>query len=216
MNKNPQALFDEDYYLNGLATHKSNYENYHWMPETTTNMAHYLIRHLGIRQNDSILDFGCARGYIVKAMRNLKIQAFGYDVSEWAINNCDEEVKQFVSNTFMNVRYAYDFILAKDVFEHIPEIELSKIIPQLLKWVQNSLFITVPLTSFRDGPYVCPRDEMDATHVIRWTVVDWMNFLIQLAPKNFIVSVSTRIPVIKPMCEVYPMSYGFFRVYKYE
>src|SRR5579862_3672374 len=83
------SVYDESYFLRGKESGKSLYENYRWMPDLTIPMVQRIIEHCGIRRGDSILDFGCARGYVVRAFRELGYNAYGYDISRWAIENAD-------------------------------------------------------------------------------------------------------------------------------
>jgi Methyltransferase domain len=209
--------FDSDYYLQGINTGKSNYENYRWLPKVTRLMVKYLQNILGFKKDDTFLDFGCARGYTVRALREIGIKAYGYDISTWAIENCDKSVKNYVSNTLNDSKY--DYIFAKDVFEHIPEDELTKIIHDLLSKTNKTLFIIVPITKETNGKYVCPRDELDSTHVIRWNLKDWMDFLhkitFEMNKDEFIIFASYKIPGIKPMCYQFPGSYAFIKIDKY-
>ena len=74
------SFYDSAYYLAGLASGKSNYVDYSWKPDLTLPMADWLKRILRIKDGDTLLDFGCARGYLVKALRTQGIQAHGYDL----------------------------------------------------------------------------------------------------------------------------------------
>src|ERR1019366_3070489 len=70
--------YDADYYLRGKQTGVSLYEDYRWMPELTVPMVGAIRDHLFIEQGETVLDFGCARGYIVKAFREVfEIEAYG-------------------------------------------------------------------------------------------------------------------------------------------
>jgi cyclopropane fatty-acyl-phospholipid synthase-like methyltransferase len=51
--------------------------NYSWMPELTIRMAHHLIQQLPIRSAETVLDYGCAKGFLVRALRILDIDAHG-------------------------------------------------------------------------------------------------------------------------------------------
>ena len=84
--------YDEDYFENGIKTGKSCYENYRWLPELTIPMAMTIIDLLKIQRFETVLDFGCAKGYLVKAFKLLYRNAFGVDASPYAIANCDSEV----------------------------------------------------------------------------------------------------------------------------
>ena len=77
--------YDEDYFERGVETGKSLYSNYRWIPELTIPICAELIMQLKIGPEDTILDFGCAKGFIVKALRLLHREAYGVDISEYAI-----------------------------------------------------------------------------------------------------------------------------------
>lgn len=197
--------FTEDYFVRGKETGLSNFENYRWLPDNTISMATHLKRYLGLKDNESIFDFGCARGYLVKAMRMLNVQAWGYDISEWAIQNCDPEVKPFVSNHLNGA--SYSAIFCKDVAEHIPPAELRGVV----HWMQgasNKIFFIVPLSKETNGDYVHEKEENDKTHVNRWTLPDWLRFFESCSP-SFVVSGSYRYPGLKPGCYEVECGYGF-------
>src|SRR3990172_9695055 len=108
--------YDEAYYEGGIMTGKSLYSNYRWMPEATVPMAMTIIDALKIPRGASVLDVGCAKGYLVKALRWLGRNAYGYDVSEYAIAHCDPEVATLVSTEPPSM--VPEFAIAKDVLEH--------------------------------------------------------------------------------------------------
>jgi len=118
-------LYDEDYFLRGKETGKSLYENYRWIPELTVPMAKSIVKHCGIKQDQRILDFGCARGYLVRALRELGHEAYGYDESRWALDNLDPVAQPFINSvvgyTPFWKREKFDWVIAKDVLEHIDE-----------------------------------------------------------------------------------------------
>ena len=61
-------VFDEDYFERGVQLGISGYTNYRWIPELTLPLCETMARYLGISKDDRILDFGCAKGYIVRAL----------------------------------------------------------------------------------------------------------------------------------------------------
>ena len=63
--------YDKDYYECGIESGKSLYNNYRWMPELTIPFCSRIVEHLKISTEQKVLDFGCAKGYSVKAMRLL-------------------------------------------------------------------------------------------------------------------------------------------------
>ena len=90
-------LYDENYFERGLQLGISGYTSYSWMPELTLKMAEFLAEDLNLR-NKTALDFGCAKGYLVKALRIYGIEAYGYDASEYAISQAPKEIGRYCSN----------------------------------------------------------------------------------------------------------------------
>lgn len=209
-----QEIFGEDYYLRGTKTGLSNYENYQWVPHLTLPHAAGIKKYLEIQDGESALEIGTARGYLVNALRILNVTAFGYDISQWAIENCHPSVKEFVSNQLVCPAMSYDYIIAKDTFEHIEVEELRNLLKLLVKGARKAIFIIVPLTSEVGGKYVCPKDELDPTHKIRWPLSEWINFL-QDFDRRMVVNGSYYIHGIKEANTAWENSCGFFTIKRF-
>lgn len=201
--------YDADYYLNGPATGRSNYDNYRWMPERTLDFAHALIRYLGVSPGETLLDYGTARGYTVKALRILGVNAFGYDISEWAIANCDPAVVDYVSDDTRILSPEYDHVLAKDVFEHMDVPLLRSVADHLLSKTRRSMLVIVPLSFVEGTDYVRQEDNQDATHLIRWPLTSWLDFFQNRAGHRFTVSGSWHVDGLKPTSFSHLKSCGF-------
>lgn len=205
-----QALtetFDQSYYMDGVRSGKSNYQDYKWLPDLTIPACRKIAEYLGAGPTESIVDIGCARGFAVKAFRQLGYRAYGYDISEWAIANCDPDVRQWVSNEFP--KRSFDWATIKDCAEHVPFCELSALVRRLSEQVSKGMLFIVPLAEVTGGKYIRKEDEMDATHIIRWTLDDWIAFLEENAPE-FNVNASYNIHGIKPAASATRHSCGFF------
>ena len=198
--------FDADYYCNGLATGKSNYCDYKWLPDKTLPMVQSIKKYLDMETCSTVLDFGCSRGYMVKALRQIGMDAYGVDTSEWAIANCDPEVRGYVSTVFNG--NVFDYIISKDTLEHIPFRELPNTVRYLLGQASISLFIVVPLTWHDGEDYICNRDEADPSHQIRWNLPTWLQFL-QDMDGGFTINGSYHIPGVKDASMPFPQSCGF-------
>lgn len=194
MNPSPTKIsFDRDYYENGVRCGLSLYTDYRWLPELTIPMAEALVRNLGIKKEDTILDFGCAKGYVVKALRGLGYQAFGCDISQYAIDSAPEEIRSYVSTLNLTLwPIGFDWTLAKDVLEHVEEADL----PGLLRDIRGSsknLFIAVPLG--QDDHYVIADMDKDVTHKIRQPLWWWAGAVEEAGFR--VVSATFSMPGIK-------------------
>ena len=200
-------VYDEDYFLRGKQTGKSLYEDYRWLPELTIPMVRAITSHCNITKANRVLDFGCARGYLVKALRELGYNGYGIDVSKWAIENADEETKPYlnlISNNPPLLAMEFDWIIAKDVLEHIPYV--SNEINKLMNAAAKGVFAVVPLSMFDNSHYIIEEYEADVTHVQRRTLVTWMSMFIR---PGWSVEVAYRIPGIKDNYAQYEKGNGF-------
>lgn len=167
--------YNKDYYETGVQLGISGYSNYRWMPNLTIPMAERLIEYLAIDKNDKILDFGCAKGFLVKAFTDLGYDCQGADISPYALDNAPEEIKDklFKYEEDTSVFDYYNLVIAKDVFEHIEPDELSRVL-NIMQEVSDRLFCIVPLGN--GDSYVIPEYENDITHVIRQPREWWIEF----------------------------------------
>lgn len=203
--------FDEDYYERGLETGKSCYQNYRWIPELTIPMAVSIIDYLGIKRGQTILDYGCAKGYLVKALRLLGRKAWGIDTSLYALGEIDERTINYCSPSkkFIIPASSFDFCIAKDVFEHIEISELSIILKSLLCHI---LFVIVPLG--KESKYNAICNNLDNTHVICEDEEWWRKFFDKVGweQKNF----AFNVPGIKESYEGINKAHGFFTLRRKE
>lgn len=58
-----------------------------WQP-----VAKDIVHHFGLKPGDRVLDVGCAKGFLVKDLLALDIDAYGVDVSRYALMYCEPEV----------------------------------------------------------------------------------------------------------------------------
>jgi hypothetical protein len=204
MTATEPTVYGEGYYLRAEG---SNYTNYVWKPELTIPMCKRIVEYLGIRPGESLLDIGCARAFATLAFRMVGVKAIGFDSSEWAIENCHPESAEWVTTTLP--KRAFDWAYGKDVFEHIQSDELARLVEHLNATITKGMFFIVPLAEETGGAYIRPEDEVDRTHVLRWTLEDWIAFLECHAP-GFNVNASYNIHGIKPAAAKVHHSCGFF------
>lgn len=196
-------IYDADYYECGIETGKSNYQNYRWIPELTLPLAMTIIDFLKIYPHETILDYGCAKGFLVKAFRMLHRQAWGYDISPYAISCADEKVRPYLLTTERDIlSSSWDFGICKDVLEHIEVSKLEKI---LLTLPVKTLFTVVPLGT--NGKYFAPANNLDVTHIICEDDEWWMH-LFNRCGWNCIYS-STRVEGIKDSYKDFPKAHLF-------
>tara|TARA_R110000868_G_scaffold30953_3_gene113863 strand:+ start:10259 stop:10852 length:594 start_codon:yes stop_codon:yes gene_type:complete len=164
------GIYDEEYY------NSDNYEEYIVRGRTTN---HYqimadetmdILKKLN-RPVDTVLDFGCAVGFLAKELQRHSNIVHGVDVSSWA----REEAKKRGIEVTEEPHYdnEYDVVYALDVLEHLNEDELQT----FMENINTETFVyKLPVCHENDGPYVLDCAESDSTHKIRWTKDSWVDF----------------------------------------
>jgi hypothetical protein len=207
------SIYDEDYFLRGKESGKSLYSDYRWMPALTIPMVEAMIDHLGIKKGQTILDFGCARGYTVKAFRMLGYRAWGVDISEWAVANADEEVRAYLWTTVGGgpSMGKFDWVIAKDVLEHVPYVQRA--IDGLMECASVGVFAVVPLSTFYNTPYVIEDYERDVTHIQRRSLLGWVEMFLE---QGWSVEAAYRVVGVKDNYKQYATGNGFITARRVE
>ena len=156
------SFYDEAYFENGT---KSNYGRYdskvqilfppHRERSELNDRAQYTVQLLGIK---SMLDIGCGKGFSVKAFRRCGVAAYGVDISEYAIQNCPKEVRDYVfQGDICDLSYfkdaQFDLVAALNVMEHIAVPDLYTAIEEAIRVSKCYLYLYVKYGAKRDNAF---------------------------------------------------------------
>jgi SAM-dependent methyltransferase len=116
--------------------------NEHWL-KFFGAVADAIVREL---RPSSVLDAGCAMGFLVEALRERGVDASGIDVSEFAISQADESVREHcsVGSLAEPLPRRYDLIVCVEVLEHLPPAEGAAAIANLCAATDRLLLSTTP------------------------------------------------------------------------
>jgi SAM-dependent methyltransferase len=116
--------------------------NSHWL-EFFGKIADGIVREL---RPTSVLDAGCAMGFLVEALRKRGVEAWGVDVSKYAISQVDESVSEYcqVASLADPLPRSYDLIVCIEVLEHVPPAETSAVVANLCAATDRLLLSTTP------------------------------------------------------------------------
>jgi SAM-dependent methyltransferase len=94
----------------------------------------------------TVLDAGCAFGFLVEKMRKKDIQAFGCDISEYAISQTHDSIKPYcwVASLADPIPNRYDLIVSIEVLEHIKKNESELALINLCTASDDILFSSTP------------------------------------------------------------------------
>lgn len=94
----------------------------------------------------TVLDAGCAWGFLVEAFRNRGVEAFGVDISEYAIQKVIPEIQPFcwIGSIVATLPQKYDLITCIEVLEHLPHREAEKALENLCTHANEIIFSSTP------------------------------------------------------------------------
>lgn len=109
------------------------------------------IRHLASQIKEkyhpqTVLDAGCAMGMLVAALRDLGVEAYGVDLSEYAISQVREDIRPYCAVGSLSsalpdsLPKRYDLVVSMEVLEHMPEEDAKKAVANLCAVTDRVLF----------------------------------------------------------------------------
>jgi SAM-dependent methyltransferase len=151
LNPDNQPWFDAYYFAHGCGDPYQ--RNELWL-NLFRGFAEFIVRDI---QPKTVLDAGCASGFLVECLRERGVEAWGLDISEYAIQNVHESIKPYcwVGSITDETSFAplpagcslpasYDLIVSVEVFEHIPLQETDLAIANLTRLSDDILFSSTP------------------------------------------------------------------------
>jgi SAM-dependent methyltransferase len=138
----------------------------------------------------TVLDAGCAMGFLVEALVQRGVDAYGVDVSEYAISQVHESVRDRcrVQSLTEPLERRYDLITCIEVVEHIPPEECDSTLDNLCAATDRLLLSTTP------------EDYREATHLNVRPPEDWSAALVQ---RGFRRDVERDFSYLSPWAALY-------------
>ncbi len=161
--KSNSSLYDAYYFRHCCG------EPYGRTPEWLTLFAGFAEGIVHKIKPHTVLDAGCAMGFLVEALRQRSIQAWGLDVSEYAIERVSQDVQPFcsVGSVTKPLDRNYDLIVCIEVLEHLTPREAEQAIENFCRHSDDVLFSSTPF------------DYKEATHLNVQPIEHWAELFAQ-------------------------------------
>ena len=126
-----------------------NYGGYRYMPGRWTPVAKKLVTHYNLKQGAKVLDIGCGRGFllfeIAQILKDCSIH--GVDISEYAIENSKEEVKNNIfHSSATNLPFednSFDLVISINTLHNLYSFELEKALREINRVSKSNAYICV-------------------------------------------------------------------------
>lgn len=133
-------LFNEEYYKNCCGP--IDYKDEHFA-KFFGDIADKIVEDLHPK---TVLDAGCAMGYLVAALRDRGVEAWGIDISEYAISNVREDIKPYcvvgslTEKLPSSLPEKFDLVITIEVIEHMYEEDGKRAIKNLCSLADRIVF----------------------------------------------------------------------------
>lgn len=115
-----------------------------WVP-----VAKDIIAHFGLKPGDRVLDVGCAKGFLVKDLRDCLpgLEVFGVDISEYALMHCHPDVVgRLHLGTAEHLPFpdgSFDVVLSLDAIHNLPRERAKVALREIQRLSGGRAFIRV-------------------------------------------------------------------------
>jgi len=125
------------------------YGGYNYHPRFWTDTVKYIRDYYHLRDDASILDIGCAKGFMLYDFQQLmpKARLAGVDVSEYAIANTLDPVKPFVrignAKALPYPNESYNLVLAINTIHNLPYDDCRRSLREIQRVSRQNAFVMV-------------------------------------------------------------------------
>lgn len=140
MNDSRQNDYGQEYYQSSCG---KAYERGNGWEEIFGKYADRILKEI---KPHKTLDVGCAKGFFVEALRDRGVEAYGIDISEYAVSQVREDIRPFcmVQSALLPVKEKYDLITCIEVLEHIDNQDIPLAIRHMCEASDDILFSSTP------------------------------------------------------------------------
>lgn len=144
MSNRYENIYNENYYKHYSLGNKSvYYKEYKPLKDFFDNLAEQVVKTINPK---TVLDVGCAMGLFVAALRDRGVEAYGIDISEFAIENVRDDVKPFCKVAEAQGKLPesfpkkFDLVVSIEMIEHLDAEDGDKVIDNICSYTNNIIF----------------------------------------------------------------------------
>lgn len=111
------------------------------------NVAKKIITKYKLKRNSKVLDIGCAKGYLVSSLCSLKIDAWGIDISKYAIAKSEETIREKLTlGNAKNLNFPdnyFDAVVSFNTIHNLKEEDCIKSLKEIMRVSKKYKFVQV-------------------------------------------------------------------------
>lgn len=125
------------------------YGGYSYIPGRWEKVANAINDHYSIKHQGKVLDIGCGKGYFLFDLKKIRpdIEVFGIDISEYAIKNSKEEIRdRLVTGSATKLPWednTFDLIVSMTTLHNLYNYELDAALKEINRVGKKNKYICV-------------------------------------------------------------------------
>lgn len=142
------------------------YGGYRYMEGRWEKVARMMVEHYGLKPGDKILDIGCGKGYLLYDFTKVVdgLELYGIDISEYAIANSKEEIRDRLrvgnANALPWPDDTFDFVYSITTLHNLHNYDLDKALREMERVGKKHKYLCVE--SYRN--------ETEKANLLYWQV----------------------------------------------
>jgi len=117
-----------------------------------------------------LLDVGCGPGLLVLMLREIGVEASGFDASEFALSTAPIEVRPFLlKGDILNIPFGqneFDVLVCREVIEHLTVLQVGIAIREMCRVSSNLIYVTTRYAHECNSIFDVETEfEADPTHI---------------------------------------------------
>ena len=105
------------------------------------------INYYKLKPGDRVLDVGCAKGFLVKDFLDRRIDVYGIDISNYAIDNCHEDVVSRIkvanAKSLPFPDKSFKLVISINTLHNLKKSECTTAIKEIIRVSKNHSYIQV-------------------------------------------------------------------------
>lgn len=171
----PPEWYDADYFEHGLTSNWTRGYCWEQLGGVFRDAANYLVEMMPEAQ--TYLDAGCAKGFLVRCLKEAGKTCWGFDHSPWAIAHADESAKPFLIESGVEafvLDREVDVLVAFDLLSTLTEAQAAAFLRRARAWTRLAMVAIIPsFESEQEAARYRHEDNRDRTHVTMKTRAWW-------------------------------------------
>ena len=111
------------------------------------SVAKDIIKHFKLKKGSTLLDVGCAKGFLVKDLCDQGIDAYGIDISKYALDNSIKEIKSRLSiasaDNLPFKNSSFDCVISINTIHNLNRKNCIKALKEIMRVSRNKSFVQV-------------------------------------------------------------------------